>query len=208
MIILKETILSDRSRFWLIACNQVAWDYLDCVCQLSAYCGETFVLPTLDGEQLQAWLTSVTETMSVDFDSDRDRVEKAQAEFFKQIEVVSEGISTVAAQLLMRSLAYQTPDEDDSDRQGKVKTETPTSPKLPKLSPEEHYLLYSVLLHHEISLFHLANSLGDEPAVVQNFLQNLRRQGVIEQRHQLLRVNPLYYPRLKEELDGNNFPIN
>lgn len=206
---LKETIFSDRSRFWLIGCNRVAWDYFNYVSQFQAYCGKVFYIPSLEREQLQAWFEPVTEKMTIDFTLDREpnEVKKATAIYFEQLKVLSEGISTIAAQLLMRSLYVPSAEQDDCKSNPTIQAKNPTLPELPELSPEEQYLLYSLLLHHEINLADLSISLGEDTAITQNLVQNLRRQGVIEQRNQLLRVNPLHYPNLIEELDGNNFPI-
>lgn len=195
---LKKNILADSSRFWIISCNQIAWNYLNCVFQLHAYCPRTFVIPSLDSEELEAWLTPVMEEINVNFDLDPDQAPDKKTEFFQQLKVVSQGLSTVAAQLLRYSLAFDS---------SKLVTTVPTLPKLPDLSLEDHYLLYSLLLHQEITLEHLAVTLGDPPATVQNGLQKLYSQGIIEEDSQLFRLNPLYYPRVKEELDGNNFYI-
>ena len=35
----------------------------------------------------------------------------------------------------------------------------------------------------------------------------LRREGIIEQREQVLKINPVHYPALKQELANNNFII-
>ena len=86
--------------------------------------------------------------------------------------------------------------------------QTPKLPKLPTLESVDRYLLYSLLLHGDLTLSTLAASLGDEEAEVQARVQVLRQQGVIEQRNRVLKINPIYYLQLKRELAANNFIIN
>lgn len=85
---------------------------------------------------------------------------------------------------------------------------TPKLPDLPDLDSEEHYVLYSLLLHGEMTLSALTESLGDEEYKVRAQVQILRRAGIVEERNQILQVNPIYYPKLKRELASNNFVIS
>lgn len=217
---LRKTIATERSRFWVVGCGKLAWNYLDLVCKIAAYYQQNFSLPQLNGEQLQAWLTPVIDEIGIDFSpvqeqtEDRDR-ESAQQEYFKRLAAVSEGSSCVAAQLLMRSLVFQ-PSETEADEEegketneqtGKVLAKNPNLPDLPDLSPDAHYLIYSLLLHSDLTLPHLVDSLGDDEATVQHLVQILRSAGTIEKQGELFQVNPLHYPKLKNELDGNNFLI-
>lgn len=99
--------------------------------------------------------------------------------------------------------------KNDSNEANKIlQVESPKLPDLPTLNAEDHYLLYSLLLHGDISLSALAESLGDEESKVQAQVQMLRRAGVVEEKNQILKVNPIHYPKLKRELANNNFVIN
>ncbi|MEC4895360.1 MAG: hypothetical protein SAL07_10350 [Oscillatoria sp. PMC 1051.18] len=96
---------------------------------------------------------------------------------------------------------------DSETQNNPVKALDPRLPKLPDLSAEEHYVLFSVLLHSKITLSHLAISLGDDESNVQHLVQILCRADVLKLEDNLLTVNPLYYPQLRDELDYNNFLI-
>ncbi|MEO0456791.1 MAG: hypothetical protein AAF152_09430 [Cyanobacteria bacterium P01_A01_bin.114] len=83
----------------------------------------------------------------------------------------------------------------------------PKLPPLPDLSQSDLYLLYSLLLHSDLTVRALAKSLGDAPRIVNNQVQILRNAGVIEQRGQVIKTNPMHYPELRRELAKNNFII-
>ena len=69
------------------------------------------------------------------------------------------------------------------------------------------YLLYSLLLHSDMTIDALAKSLGDSPQIVNNQVQVLRNAGVIEQRENIIKINPEHYPELRRKLARNNFII-
>ena len=50
---LRDTLLSDRSRFWILGVSKMSCQYLSKVFDLDAYCADIFTLPTLTGEQLK-----------------------------------------------------------------------------------------------------------------------------------------------------------
>ncbi len=78
---------------------------------------------------------------------------------------------------------------------------------LPELSQSDLYLLYSLMLHGDLTIKALAKSLGDAPQVVNNQVQMLRNAGVIEQKNGVIKTNPVHYPKLRRELSRNNFII-
>ena len=155
--------------------------------------------------------------------------------YFDILGDISQGVSIVAVQGFLKSIHCEEVDhEDESEITGRSAFRgntspnrrlpyetTPTQPKseilvaqtprlgkLPSLESADHYLLYSLLLHEDLTLSALAESLGDDESEVQARVQVLRQQGVIEQQDRVLKVNPIYYPQLKRELEVNNFIIN
>ena len=225
-------------RFWIIGAEQTAWKYLDYVCNLKAYCGQSFVLPRLKGEELQEWLEPVVSELEIQFcqpNSDEENEEEgedAKTKYFNKLADVSEGVSTVALEVFKQSISHQTLEEETENeenldellakKEAENKEETdeettksekslitinPSLPKLPFLEASYLYILYSLLLHQNLTLSALAESLGDESSEVQAKVQILRRQNIIRQEKEVLQINPLYYPQLKQELANNNFII-
>ncbi|MCJ8283357.1 MAG: ArsR family transcriptional regulator, partial [Rivularia sp. ALOHA_DT_140] len=133
--------------------------------------------------------------------------------YFNRLASVSEGVNTVAAQVFLHSVRYEVKEEDDKrnqkneENQGILEAQNPELPNLPRLDADEHYILYSVLLHGDLTLLALSESLGDEKSFVKGRVQMLRRKGLIEQKNGILTINPIYYPRIKKELSNNNFII-
>ncbi len=206
---LRDIVLKDRSRFWLIGAQQVSWQYLDYVDKIEAYFDQTFSLPTLEEEDLQAWLAPIITEAKIGFSDKlaKEERETAQQKYFKKLTVRSRGISSVAKQLFLDSLSYEVNNSESQEESATIKVENPYLPDLPSLSHNQHYLLFSLLLHGVITLPHLAYSLGDDEDIVQNLIQVLYRSGVVNKEGTLLQVNPIYYPELRDDLDGNNFLI-
>jgi hypothetical protein len=243
---LRDVLLQDYSRFWVIGCGQVGWQYLDHVSSFKAYCGETLVLPELTDEQLESWLQPIIDQFNIEIQTGKDpddqeksnsqasyfkrlvnlsenvsddisdnvnhvvdnKIDQAppQSNYFKRLADLSQGVSTVAVQLFLESI-YTLPQEEQSNSEVELVTHNPRLPSLPELEAADHYILYSLLMHGDLTLNALANSLGDDASIVQSRVQMLRRQGVIEQQQQVLKINPIHYPRLKEDLAKNNFMI-
>ena len=205
-----------QNRFWIVGANQIGWVYLNLVCNLQAYFGEVVILSEIEQKELQKWLDPVIDQFNITFDSpnidkqllDRDKDNKDH--YFDRLYSISQGVSTVAAQSFLQSIRYQEVDEEDEAQcsQQKLIAQTPRSPKLPAFEPEEQYLLYSLLLHGDLTLSALATSLGDEESQVQARVQMLCRKGVVEQKERILTINPIYYPPLKQYLESNNFLID
>ncbi len=111
-----------------------------------------------------------------------------------------------------RTVDAEEPEENSSESADTQKAHrliatTPKLPFLPELSQSDLYLLYSLMLHGDMTVTALAESLGDSPNVVTNQVQVLRNQGIIEQRERVLKVNAIHYPKVRRELAKNNFII-
>lgn len=205
-----------KNRFWIIGSNQIGWEYLNLVYNLEAYCGRVDSLPEIASEKLQEWLAPIIDELNITFDEPRidkqllDGDKDNRDRYFDILADISQGVSIVAVQEFLKSIHYQEVERED-ETQSKPKilvAQTPRLGKLPTLKSADHYLLYSLLLHEDLTLSALAESLGDDEAEVQARVQLLRQQGVIEQRDRVSKVNPIYYPQLKRELAINNFIIN
>jgi hypothetical protein len=215
---LQDVLLQDDSRFWVIGAGKVGWEYLDHVSHFKAYCGEYLELPRLTGEQLQAWLEPIVSKFkinfakpNIEFPNNNEEDESYQSKYFEKLADISEGVNTVAAQVFLSSIRYEAEDPDNPERdktEGILEAQNPELPNLPRLSAEEHYIIYSLLLHGDLTLSALSESLGDEKTLVKGQIQRLRRKGVVEQKHEILTINPIHYPRLKSELANNNFIIH
>ena len=222
-----QSLLSDgsKNRFWIIGGGQVGWEYLNSVCNLEAYCGKTFVLPKVPPEKLQEWFEPIVKEIEITFAKPRidkqilEQDSDPKTHYFEVLADVSEGISVVAVQGFLKSL-YSEEDEteEDENREKEEETtnetesvivaQTPKLSKIPDLESVDQYILYSLLLHGDLTLSALAESLGDDKSEVQPRIQLLRRQGVIEEKDRVLKINPIHYPKLKRQLANNNFIIN
>lgn len=228
---LQDLLLQDRSRFWLIGCNDWAWEYLNVVCQFSAYCEQTISLPAIDDIKLKNWLTPVSETIQFEFsdfqdylsdnlhmesDSEDNWISASEQSYFKYLAQISLGVSNVAAKLWLNSLGIEhkeenSSQEDTSEAEDNLSTKIVLKwsrlPDLPELTKDDRYLLFSLCLHGEMTLCELALSLGESQNKVQNQIQTLRNSGVIEVRNGFIGINPTHYPRLKRNLANNHFLI-
>ena len=92
---LQDVLLQDNSRFWVIASGLVGWEYLNYVSHFKAYCGKSFILPKLVGEQLQTWLAPIISELEIKFDKlnndfgDFDRNKDPQTKYFDRLARVS-----------------------------------------------------------------------------------------------------------------------
>lgn len=164
-----------------------------------------------------------------------DSEDSSKLDYFNRLAKISDGVSVVALQLFIKSLRYKdvngdddsdrsapTSDDHDGSKDDNSKTDAessedttqrrliatiPKRPVLPELNQNDLYLLYSLLLHSDLTVRELAKSLGDAPQVVNHQVQTLRNAGVIEQQGQVIKTNPMHYPELYRELARNNFMI-
>lgn len=207
-----------QQRFWIIGSNQVSWQYLDFVSDISAFCGETFVLPKVSSEKLHEWLSPIIESFDIGLDTFtieekilEDTGENNQndwQQYFEHLADISEGNSLVAAQVFLNSIYENQEIEEEEEPKHKLLTNYPEVSELPFIDFSQQYILYSLLLHGSLNLSDLAESLGDEEREVTGKVQVLRRQGLIEKHNKMLTINPFHYPKLKQKLSSNNFIIS
>ncbi len=207
-----------KHRFWVIGANQISWQYLNSVGNISAFCGEVFVLPQITSEQLQKWLNPIIKSFDISLDKFKietkllEETEKKNhndwEKYFESLSYIAEGDSLVAAQFFLTSIYQKEETKEDNNNTSKLLAKFPELPNLPFIDFPEQYILYSLLLHGSLTLSDLAESLGDEPSEVTGQVQVLRRQGIIEELNQTLKINPIHYPKLKQKLSSNNFIIS
>ena len=209
---LQKMLLHDAKRFWIVAAGQITWDYLNSITDLEADCGRVFPLPKLNGEDLQQWLQPVVEQLRISFtnsgleskilDGDKD----VKSSYFEDLASVSKGVSVIALHAFLASVSYEPPDETEEE-EGVVRAESPKLPNLPTLESMDHYILYFILLHGDITLSALAHSIRDRESKIRKHIRFLREEGLVEEAGETFKVNPIYYPKLKQELIDNNFVI-
>ncbi|NEQ32359.1 MAG: hypothetical protein F6K04_15385 [Leptolyngbya sp. SIO4C5] len=225
---LRDMVTADLSRFWLIGCNAWAWKYFNIVCQIEAYLEQTTELPSLDGEQIQNWLHPMLKTLDGQIDFVRQRSQSSHATsqsekaevLYADLDHISHGISSVALQLWWRSLGYEletteaatdNPDPDATLAElfeaGHLKQQRSSYPDMPSLSATEEYLIYSILLHGDMTVAHLSLSLGESEEQVRAQVQKLLRQEILTKQDDIITVEPAYYPQLRDRLRQNNFVI-
>ena len=229
---LQDLLLEDRSRFWLIGCNNWAWEYLNTICQLDAYFEHTLSLPGLERLELKNWLLPVSETIDFEFgngsDSDNDNdiinsdeqenwTSSSQKSYFEHLTSISLGLTSVATRLWLNSLGLEKEDDKSDQSENSESEEKSSSPKiilawpklpdLPELTKENLYVLFSLCLHGEMTLSELALSLGESENMVQDQIQVLRTSGILERNKKLIRINPIHYPKLRKKLANNHFLI-
>lgn len=199
---LREQIVEDSSRFWVIGCNHWAWLFLDKVCQLSAYLDRVQVLPKLSATQIRDWLSPII-----------PHKEEGDFQFdWQAIADSANGMARVAARLWLKSLYLPAEFESNSAKEidsisDSLRASQPQLPQLPNLSNSNRYILHSLLIHGEMTSHHLALSLGDPESSVRPHIRQLRQTAIVENRQGYLSVNPLYYPKLKNELENNSFLV-
>ncbi|MGB3297178.1 MAG: helix-turn-helix domain-containing protein [Phormidesmis sp.] len=172
------------------------------------------------------------EILSHETPTKEEEEDSPKLDYFNRLSDISDGISVVALQLFIKSLRYRekkdiekidTPVDEDNPKRPEEKPEEkpneasterrhliatiPKLPALPELGQNDMYLLYSLMLHGDMTVAALAKSLGDAPQVVNNQVQMLRNAGLIEQLGKVLKTNPAHYPKLRRELVRNNFVI-
>ncbi|MDJ0735769.1 MAG: hypothetical protein QNJ47_17185 [Nostocaceae cyanobacterium] len=227
---IQEMVVKYRSIFWLIGCNNWAWQYLDCACKIGAYFENTYSLPTLKDIEIKDWLNPILQTIDLNFNDSRNQEDdsklgdderekwnsKSEKKYFGSLADMSLGISTIAAQLWLRSLAIKKKkSEEDENENTEIESNDSDSmflqwaklPDLPNLTKDDLYLLFSLCLHNTINVPDLALSLGEPESRVQAQVQVLKHVGIIEQKQGILMLNPVYYPRLKRHLVNNHFLV-
>jgi len=201
IIWLREHIVNTPHCFWLIGCNDWSWTFLNYVCNMNDYLEQTIVLPKLTGDDLQEWLTPILESLIP------QEKENLPSLFWETLASLSGGQSQTVIQLLLQSLRMSIPEEEEAKDQpiNEFKLITPFLPSLPSISAEDRYLLHSLILHGEIARSRLALSLGEKEEVIQAQVQSLLKQKLIVKQENKLKINPLYYPKIKDLLYQNNY---
>lgn len=230
---LQDLVLKDSSIFWLIGCNEWAWEYFSIVCKLDAYFEQTFSVPRLKDIEIKEWLTPVSDKIEFDFDktdlgSDNDNSEKEndresdwtcelEKEYYGHLAKVSLGLSSVASNLWLRSLNIKKTKSESDDQNAfklennydkKVILKRATIPELPNLSQDDLYILFSLYLHGSMNLKELALSLGEHKNIIQSQIQVLCRLGFIYRHKDQLSVNPINYLRLRRDFVNNQFLVS
>lgn len=207
---LRNRIFQDHSRFWLIGCNSLTWQYLDYIYNINSYFEKTLLLPTMTGEELMEWLTPIITKMEFKKNYlDEEKQFAKMQEHFDYLSYIAQGLSSAAAQLWLKSLSMANIENIDTQEKETenilVEYDKVKSLDLPELSGNDRYLLFSLLLHKEINLSHLALSLGEPESRIQFQIQKLLRMGVIQRLNNLLSIHPAYYPKLHKHLKKYNF---
>ncbi len=210
---LQKMLLHDSSRFWVIATGQITWDYLNSITDIEADCGKVTALEKLESDSLQQWLKPVKSQLQITFaDPDLesrilDADQNNESIYFKDLASISQGVSVIALQAFLASINYEI-ESEDSEEHGVLKAQSPELPKLPDLDSIDHYILYFLLLHGDITLSALAYSISDRESRIRKRIKFLREEGLVEEQKEILKVNPIYYLNIKQELINNNFVIN
>ncbi len=198
IIWLREYIVNTPEYFWLLGCNDWSWHFLDYACQINAYLETIVKLPPLEESELEAWLKPVHEQFIT------KEVRQKLPFFWQTLASSSEGKSEIATQIWLNSLQVVISEEKESTE---LKLMTPSLPKLPTLSASNRYFLQAILLHGAMTRSSLALSLGEKEDKIQAEIQILLKEDLIKQKAGQLRINPIYYPKIKQELKQNNFLI-
>lgn len=215
---LRDMVIHNRNCFWVIGCNHWAWDFLDFVCQISAYFSAVKPLPELDESMIQTWLNPIVKTM-VEPDAIEDSEDNLSQAYWKTLASQSSGVSSIAFGVWLNSLRIERDQLEDGNLSQLNLSETsttnktrftlrqtkPTLPSLPSLTGIDRYLLHSLLIHGQMSHFHLALSLGEPESQIQARIQGLLRAGVLASSNGMLSVRAAHYAKLKIELTNNNF---
>lgn len=98
-------------------------------------------------------------------------------------------------------------DEPQQPTRPRLKQNVISLPSLPILTTGDRYLLYSILLHGQISVTHLATSLGERESHIQAQAQVLLRAGLINRQQDQIKIDPSYYLSIRADLERNNFLV-
>jgi hypothetical protein len=222
---LQNLITQDRSRFWILGCNTWGWTFLDRVCRIGAYLEQVTPLPPMTGDDLQSWLRPIAQDIITPVEPEDSEAPQTfgSESYWNALAGLSSGISTTAAGLWTRShrlpqgMAAQLEDLELGEVNSleallqqvplQLDLVKPTLPGLMSLEALDRYLLHALLIHRRITRDQLSQSMGETERLVRSRLQVLRREGVILQSGDEVRVNPIHYPKLRSELSNNNYLI-
>ncbi|NJL84748.1 MAG: hypothetical protein HC886_00255 [Leptolyngbyaceae cyanobacterium SM1_1_3] len=232
---LRDAIAGDRHHFWVLSCNQWAWQYLDSVCHTRAYFQQTLTIPKLDGWALRRWLLPLNANVEYPFataeqvqpapkppqQSDSETAEawasELEEQYFTALATAAGGISQVAAALWLTSLCHQESEKTaetaaqetvESREYHSVVLKDLAFPELPSLTADDRYLLFSLVLHRSIDISDLALTLGDSLEQVTSQAWPLLQQDVIAIAPLGYQLNPAYYLLVRANLRRNNFVVD
>ncbi|WP_017304257.1 hypothetical protein [Spirulina subsalsa] len=214
---LREVIVQNRDCFWVIGCSDWAWNFLDFVCQISAYFDTIHNLPELNGENLEKWLTSIARNL-VNLDKPESSSNDPRPAYWEFIANQACGVSSIAQYLWLQSLrikqaevenldldALKFSSSPEPDQRLNVYAVKPSLPALPTLTNFDRYILHAILIHGIIHRRHLSHTLGESESQIQTRIQWLLKQGILIKKGGNLFIHPLFYLILKSDLENNNF---
>ncbi|MDY7002535.1 MAG: hypothetical protein SWX82_00810 [Cyanobacteriota bacterium] len=205
MNILRDKVAEDKQKFWIIGCHNWAWEYLDKTNQIQADFEQTFSIPNLDGNELKLWLKPAIDNLYIDIEEKEDEFQKD----FEKLAKISLGLSEVAKELWFICLGCeqqeQKQEDEDIESSLLIKIAWQNLPKQPKISEDDRYVIYSLLLHQQLSLDCLAITLGEEKNLVNSHVRKLKELDLIQENFGLLKINQVYYPQLAADLKQNKF---
>lgn len=201
MNILRDTVAEDKQKFWIIGCHNWAWEYLDKTNQIQADFEQTFSVPNLDGNELKLWLKPAIDNLYIDIEEKEYESQKD----FEKLAKISLGLSEVAKELWFLCLGCEQQEDEDIESSSLIKIGWKNLPEQPKISEDDRYILYSLLLHQQLSLDCLAMTLGEEKNLVNSQVRNLKKLDLIQENSGLLKINQLYYPQLVADFKQNKF---
>lgn len=228
---LRDIAIHHRNCFWVIGCSHWTWDFLDFICQISAYFSQIEALPELDGAMLRDWLEPLVQSVvqpkiellelqSGEGNRNSPSSDESRRAYWDSLASQASGIGSIAANLWIKSLRIEKgaranensplPKLDLSDAAPAEKCLTlheiqPSLPSLPSLTSSDRYLLHSLLIHGQMTRAHLAFSLGQQGGQIQSQIQWLLRAGLLSRSNGGLSVQSIHYKKLKAELANNNF---
>lgn len=212
---IRDQVFAQRSRFWLVGCHHWAWEYLTVTTQIGSYFDATVEIPALSADDLATWLRPVWSEVPPEASKGSEHSElESLLPYFTMLADISQGRSAIAASLWLGSLRQKSPDQKQNHppHSGPIPPpvidwKPPILPDLPDITSQHDYLIYAVILHEAIRLPHLALSLGETVSMVQSQVQQLLRDGVLQQANGILSVQAIHYIRLRSALSGQNFLV-
>jgi hypothetical protein len=223
------TIRENPEHFWLIGCSNWLWTYLNHVCKIEVYLDNKICLPLLQAHDLKLWLEPIFSNFKLQWlfpENGMTRPEnlekvwenEAQHKFFQNLAKLSLGSQAIAGDLWLNSLSImkleipqeETPKTVENEEETEVKTKDVIVAKLPlvpnffMLEQRDRFLLVAVGLHEKISLANLAFILGEDILNIKSQVFNLIKFKLINFEHNLISLNPLFYPKLIKDLQENH----
>ncbi|WP_330204241.1 hypothetical protein [Cyanobacterium sp. Dongsha4] len=216
---LLKLIDKDENKFWIIGCNHWLWLFLVKIYRWDAYIENAWDLPLLSQENLRDILLPVLGLVEFDWNDlrkflvelpnqnqdDNNVMSQLQAKYFENLANLSQGCLNIASQLCFNSLRYVKNEETGLSR---LKINNPQFPDLPSITQSDRYLLFCIGLHNHLNKLDLADILGDDPIYITSQIEcliNLKLIHFLD--YQNIAINPLFYPKLSQDLKDNHFLV-